>query len=979
MEMGVDIGAVSSVMMTNVPPSIANYRQRVGRAGRRGQAVALAFTFCKDRPLDSEAFRNPGLYLRRSLAAPKVTLSSRPIVRRHVNAFLLGRFMRERAGDALKMQIGAFLGCPSDPKEARVPKANRPVDAFIDWLDRPTTANAVRDALSVLTRRSILEGDGNLIADTRQAMVTLADGFVAEWQGLVTLAKDEGLQDAGKSRMALELRRMCGEFLLGSLADRGFLPGHGFPTDVVSFMPGKEFKSGQDTQVDGVRQFRSVGPQRSLDLAIRDYAPGSEVVLDGLVHKSAGVTLNWKRPATEDNIAEIQSLRYFWRCATCGASDVRRGGAPDVCSECGAERPETREFLRPAGFSVDPRDRAHAETDMLSYVPPEDPVVSAREADWQGLPLPEMGRFRCGRQGLVYYSSCGGPRGAGYALCLECGRAEADSDNEGMPTPAPALVAHRPLRYRKGQDICPGNDRPFSIKRNLALGLEVTTDVVELQPQQPLARAAANALVIALREALARELGIEADEMGFAVTRGQSALGAPATSLFLFDHATGGAGFAVSFEHHIRKVLREAEKILDCHTPGCVKACAACVLTGDAPAGEGELDRLAALRYLQTHLHIPDDLAATERFVDGASLSLDPLDEIHRDLSRQAGAALTVFLPETCAPAQLTDWPLAAQLLDWSTRGHSARLAIPPALLARLSAAEKLALRDFALHHHVKLASATAPVFANGARALAIIETDDVAGLVWATRDRDSGQPGPVWGRPVEHPIARGRTKVSLPCTDLNLDALLPPMGAQLAQIGTELDGDLAKFGVRAAKLMIDLLSKCGRWPKVGIAKIVYRDAFVCSPLVSRLAVDTLKELVTRSGPSTTATVVIETRGPRPTAGRDPWQIGHDWRDLGDLKAVTEQLAKQQGLPMVVQQQDVPHGRFLHIDFADQTSATIVLDQGFGAWAPPRHGTVRHDFHADTATQARRLGELNAVLERRGAGKTYFVASASTA
>lgn len=298
MEMGVDIGAVSSVMMTNVPPSIANYRQRVGRAGRRGQAVALAFTFCKDRPLDSEAFRDPRAYLQRTLAAPKVTLSSRPIVQRHVNAFLLGSFMRERAGDALKMQIGAFLGCPTDPKEARLSKAERPVDNFIDWLDRPTTASAVHEALSALTQRSILEGEGNLIAYTQEAIATLTDGFVAEWQGLVTLAKDEGLQDAGRSRMAIELRRLCGEFLLGSLADRGFLPGHGFPTDVVSFMPGKEFKSTPDALAEGRRQFRSVGPQRSLDLAIRDYAPGSEVVLDGLVHKSAGVTLNWKRPVS---------------------------------------------------------------------------------------------------------------------------------------------------------------------------------------------------------------------------------------------------------------------------------------------------------------------------------------------------------------------------------------------------------------------------------------------------------------------------------------------------------------------------------------------------------------------------------------------------------------------------------------------------------------------------------------------------------
>ena len=189
MEMGVDIGSVSSVMMTNVPPSIANYRQRVGRAGRRGQAVALAFTFCKDRPLDSEAFRDPRAYLQRTLAAPKVTLSSRPIVQRHVNAFLLGCFMRERAGDALKMQIGAFLGCPADPKEARPPKAERPVEGFIEWLERPATAGAYTDSLATLTRRSILEGDQSLVEDAKDAITELASGFVAEWEGLVALGE----------------------------------------------------------------------------------------------------------------------------------------------------------------------------------------------------------------------------------------------------------------------------------------------------------------------------------------------------------------------------------------------------------------------------------------------------------------------------------------------------------------------------------------------------------------------------------------------------------------------------------------------------------------------------------------------------------------------------------------------------------------------------------------------------------------------
>ncbi|MCH1932260.1 hypothetical protein L9G16_19100, partial [Shewanella sp. A25] len=33
LEMGVDIGSIEAVLNTNAPPAIANYRQRVGRAG----------------------------------------------------------------------------------------------------------------------------------------------------------------------------------------------------------------------------------------------------------------------------------------------------------------------------------------------------------------------------------------------------------------------------------------------------------------------------------------------------------------------------------------------------------------------------------------------------------------------------------------------------------------------------------------------------------------------------------------------------------------------------------------------------------------------------------------------------------------------------------------------------------------------------------------------------------------------------------
>ena len=71
---------------------------------------------------------------------------------------------------------------------------------------------------------------------------------------------------------------MHGEFILSELARRGFTPSYGFPVDVVSFDHiADQRSSGVSYQGYGYGEYQG-GASRTLDIAIREYAPGAEIV-----------------------------------------------------------------------------------------------------------------------------------------------------------------------------------------------------------------------------------------------------------------------------------------------------------------------------------------------------------------------------------------------------------------------------------------------------------------------------------------------------------------------------------------------------------------------------------------------------------------------------------------------------------------------------------------------------------------------------
>ena len=982
MEMGIDIPNVQVVANSNVPPSISNYRQRLGRAGRRGETWAFGLTFCRDLPLDWIVFDKPAAFLAADVTAPAVRLDSPILVQRHVHAALLGSFVRASPeGLDLRGSIGAFLGAiPPRPKATSDTRRKEPSalfehDSLAEQFLAALRSLGLEADLGSLTRGTALEAlpRRELHERTARRFEHLVERWKREY---VALRSRSEAATEPEVRKALELKasRMHGEFLLSDLARRGFTPAYGFPVDVVNFdhltLPRERGRTERTASLKSLKYgYGRGGPARTLDVALREYAPGTEIVVDGLVHRSDGVLPAWGSMA---DLSRLEDLRYLWDCRACGSFGLKRD-QPEECPNCDSANLRRVRTLRPTGFLG--RRRPHTGYENLGYIPYEAPRLSAAGAPWRTFPATTGGRWRSNPSGQVLTMGSGNV-GKGYAVCLDCGRAQSETGTPSLPS---EIKKHRPLApvgaHKRSGGFCTGGFvHPERIQRNVRLIHDSRTSVFELQLAAGTSRAATLALASGLREGLIERLGAEAREVGVAASGTKGPSNEDRVSAFLFDRAAGGAGFASRLAEldWLAACLRRAAERLKC-PEDCQNGCPACILRPDLNYEE-RIDRRGGLRLAKTlgsKLSLPDSsrVFGPESELLGSTLE-DWLDRSRRrgDLRR-----LTLFVHGRPSDWELATWNVTGLLGRLQEAGVEVQIVLAAqALVDRsLTFGQKLDLHR--LTNDAKLRTTPQLPTAGGASVLAVAEEKDGATAVAATT-LDDGTPGPQWAEGATGTLVRGPAPGLPSMIDLPTEGLitLSAGNARLIRLGPRLDGAIGGFGRRfwseVAKVGPLLVAAMKQHR---VRETTYTDRYLLSPLTTRLLYEVVRTMPGWGGSSKLAVRSCRSKN----LGRDSWRVSDSFTDDTVRRDVLKRLLPNAEVDLRPKNQ-LPHERRLTVILADGRTTTILFDQGFGSWeASTQHP---YDFGEDPAKQARDLGHLRVnVRVRRGQDAPVVVESGS--
>jgi DEAD/DEAH box helicase domain-containing protein len=350
LEMGIDIGDLSTVLLCSIPPAQANYVQRIGRAGRR-DGNALSVAVANGRPHDLYFYAAPEEMIEGEVQPPGVFLNAAAVLERQMTAFCLDRWVEsgirpeaipsELRSVLRNLEIEGAQGFPFNVLAFVESRAAELSEGFVGLFDE-----GLSEESRAHIRGFVLGGSHVRHESLAFKLLNGLNGIAKERKGLVSTVerlrsrirqmeaqkvRDENF-DRDLSELRIErdaLSRIVREKIdsrqtLNFLTDEGLIPNYAFPEAGVLLRSiifrKRNASEGQDGYDSAVYEYERPAVSAITELAPsnRFYAGGRNVTIDRV----------------DLSVADVETWRL---CDNCSHSELEQGDdMPATCPRCGS-------------------------------------------------------------------------------------------------------------------------------------------------------------------------------------------------------------------------------------------------------------------------------------------------------------------------------------------------------------------------------------------------------------------------------------------------------------------------------------------------------------------------------------------------------------------------------------------------------------------------------------------------------------------